>query len=333
MSVTFWPQRNPGVAYVRCELPAKALAGEVRHLGDWLVAHDDTLGPEFLDNTAEGTSVWQMPANGVRQEAIKRWQAKRGPVFVEVDDDYTRWDEAYGRFAGRWSEHRPFDDRTSSPAIHCEILESADGVIASTPHLAEVCSAFNGNVQVCRNGIDAEVWPEPPERDTFTVLFAGAPNDRDLVMVRRAMEWAGRQEGVQAATFGWKSGWAGVKTLGWVNDMEAFRAKLVAAAPDVGLRPLQTTEFSRSKSDLKILEYAMAQAMPFVQAWEPYMEWRGSELVGFGFDAKDWEKQVKWAVGHPSKVREYARLLRERVIAVRGLDCVRTQWSVALASV
>lgn len=328
MSVTFWPQRNPGVAYVRCELPAQVLGAEVRHLGDELVTHGD----DYLVDTRDGISVWSMPANGIRAEAITRWQATRGPVFVEVDDNYTIWEQAHGRLAGRWSEQRPADDRTSSPVIHREILEQADGVIASTPYLAEVCSAYNKNVHVCRNGVDPAAWPEPPERDEFTVLYAGAEHENDLAMLRRAMEWAGRQDGVQPATFGCKARWLGVKAYAWTNDLAAYRAKLVAVAPDVGLRPLQPTAFSRSKSDLKILEYAMAGALPVVQSWQPYMEWRDSRLVRFAFDAPEWERQVKWAVAHQEMVRADARELRRKVVAERGLATIRDQWSAALAS-
>lgn len=324
---TFWPQPNPGVKYVRCELPARALGGTVVDLDHQIRSYDD-----HLEGVEAGASVWSLPSNRVRGEAVASAQQHLGPVFVEVDDNYTNWDRVHA--AEGWVEGMPDPDDpfTSSPRLHREIVTRADGVIASTPQLAQVYGSLNQNVHVCRNGVDPGDWPEPsPERESFRIVFAGAAKNQDLMLIRRAMEWAAKQDGVEAFVFGFDPKWRGVKVLPWLNDVSLYRATLVGIKPDVGLRPLETTAFSKGKSDLKILEYSMAGAMSIVQPWDPYLGWRESDLVKFAYDAKDWEQQVKWAVKHQDEVRDIAARVRAQVIETRGLDTIKAEWEAALA--
>lgn len=326
MSATFWAQPNPGVRYVRCVLPARALGGQVLSL--------DEERARFGDGNAlvrqERVAVWQLPSTPRILEFIVEGR-KRAPVLVEVDDDYTVWNEWYGA-RGNWQEGWPEDPRVSSVQVHRSLAEGCDGVIVSTPHLADVYSKLNRNVFVCRNGIDPANWPDPPERtDEFTVVFAGAPNVNDLVLVRRAMEYAARQDGVRALVLGYHVDWRGVECIPWQNDLALFRGILAGLKPDVGLRPVDQTSFSKGKSDLKVLEYAMVQAMPIVTAFAPYRDWIGSDLVKWAHDAKGWESAVRWAVRHRDEVRDMAAKLREKVIRERGLETIRAEWTEPIA--
>ncbi|MDX2019508.1 MAG: glycosyltransferase [Deltaproteobacteria bacterium] len=66
---------------------------------------------------------------------------------------------------------------------------------------------------------------------------------------------------------------------GTMQDYRAFISTL-----DVGIAPLQDTGFNRCRSDVKLLEYAAAGAVPVVQRLAPYEATLIEGLTGFGFN-------------------------------------------------
>jgi len=315
----YWAQSTPGIRYVRVELPARATGGRVLEFGDAWYSE----APE----SRPGPSVWQLVANRVRLHAMVQ-QQEHGMVYLEVDDDYTRFHRQYVR--GAWVERdSDADSYVSSVECHRAAAELADGVIVSTPYLADLYGELNDNVYICRNGADPADWPELPEREAdepFRVIFAGSPNPNDLMLVRRAMTWAAAQPGVEAHMIcDYDPKWPGVRVHGWIDSLDRYRQVLVGLKPDLGLRPIELTPFSRGKSDLKVLEYAMAGALACVTPSDPYKDWSGTEVLT-AFDAKAWEQQVKWAVKNRDEVRERARAVRELILQTRSLDAIKEDW-------
>jgi len=325
---TWWTNPTPGIKYVRATLPARALGGACLDIERELF--NATAGGDLWQNHTPNTpGIWQLVSNYVRLVAFREQQLF-APAYLEIDDDYTQFNPEYG--AQRWVEYdyQTPDLTTSSVECHRYVAEIAHGIIVSTPYLRKRYLEYNDNVYVCRNSVDPNDWPDPLERnpDEFVIMFAGSPRVQDLMQVRRGMEWAAKQPGVKCyMVHDLHLHFRGIKTTGWIPfENNQYFNYLSSLRPDISLRPLETTVFAKSKSDLKILESAMAGAYPIVQPWEPYSEWIAQDRVAWAATEKDWEKAIKYAVNNRDEIRHKAAELREHVIATRSIDVVKQDW-------
>jgi hypothetical protein len=345
----FVSQAMNGIGYVRCALPARAIEAQVIELDRYLPGKTSI---EECWSPFDGPAVFQLPANWARLHAMRDYRRITGqPVLVEADDDYIQWDRSYIRGQTTlevismpdpgWVEHdvpetsgeRYLQSVVSSPEILKRACREADGVIVSTKHLATVFGKHAQRVFVCRNIADPDDWPEPQPRDdgVFRVVFSASPNWQDLKLVRKAMEWAAQQPGVEAWMVGFKAGFKGVKQQGWVQSVPEYRKIMSELRPDVWLRPIETTQFARGKSDLKVLEAAMVGALPIVSSYDPYMDWAGTP-VRFAHNEKAWQQEVRWCVKNQDRVRADAAVVRELVLQDRGLLCAQVEWGHAINS-
>jgi hypothetical protein len=328
---TWWTNPTPGIKYLRADLPAGALGGVCLDI-EVELSNRDNGGDLWKNHKPNTPGIWQLVSNQVRYMAFRE-QRLFAPVYLDIDDDYTKMHREYN--AKRWVEYdyETPDLTTSSIECHRWVAGFADGVIVTTPYLRKQYLELNDNVYICRNSVNPDDWPiieSSIERDPdeFVIMFAGSPRPGDLKQLRRGMEWAAKQPGVKCyMVHDLKMGFRGVRTTGWQafenNNYFNFISSL---KPDLSLRPLETTEFAKSKSDLKILEAAMAGAYSLVQAWEPYSEWIKKDRVMWAATEKDWEKQIKYAVNNRDEIRYKAVELRKHVIETRSIDIVKNDW-------
>lgn len=326
----WWTQPTPGIRYLRADLPASALSGRCLDFAIELVDMDNRGDKDLWKNHPRNTpGIWQLVSNRVRLMAMKE-QRLFAPVYLDIDDDYTEMHPAYN--AKRWVEfdYETQDLSTSSIECHRWAASFVDGVIVTTEYLASKYRELNDNVYVCRNSVDPTDWREPLPRDPdeFVIMFSGSPRPGDLKMLRRGLEWAAQQKGVKVYIGGGLNmGFRGVKNVPWTRFEDYFDS-LTDLKPDITLRPVENSEFAKSKSDLKVLEGAMAGAFPILQAWEPYKEWiaKGDDYCKWAASDKDWEKQIKWAVKNRDEVRAKAIKLREHVIETRSIEVTKADW-------
>lgn len=325
---TWWANRNPGVRYVRCELPARPLDGFVGFVKDALET-----------GTVErhtGVQVIQIPATRDQFDMI-RWFQKRGQtVLAEFDDDYTEFFDGYSNtMAGTpWTRYdRESTDRWS-PSVEMAraCARDADGVIVSTEFLAERYGALNRNTFVCRNSVDPDDWPALERRDDgkFRVVFAAAPNRQDSLKIRKAMEWVAAQPDGEAVVVGQKVDWKSVHSIEWVSDLSRLREFMVKLAPDIGLRPLEINRFSLGKSDLKVLEYSMCGAYSIVTPGGPYADWTG--MTGTARNADEFLSEIQLCYFDREMTRRLADICRDLVIDTRTISVERQAWSSAFRS-
>lgn len=330
---TFWRQLQAGNAYVRCDVPASAMPAAVFPImPPHLTVSDDYL-PVF-DQRGD-TAIWPYPGNDVRAKLMRYQQEDMGlRVLVEVDDNYLVTFPTMR--AGQWSKRHKGDDRYSLE-YHRHICTWADGVIVSTAPLADAYADVNENVYLCPNSVQPADWPErlPPVDDKFRIGWAASPSHIvDAPLVRRAMEWAARQPGVEVVLFGFQPDWRGpfkrvpwAKGLPWEDEVAHYRRKLVDLQLDVGICPLVRTEWSDGKSDLKALEYCMAGALPVVSRQLPYAEW--FDRVPSVATGKDWEATIKALVSERDEVRKQASTAREYVLRERTIEKSVGHWVAA----
>lgn len=326
-TATWWAQGNPPTRYVRCEHPAKVLGGQVRmpDLPGWA-------GLDILE-VNEGVAIWQILCNFARLGWVRRMLNHGIPVWAETDDDYTRWDETVAN--GDWVSGMPEGPYQASVELHRRAMELVEGVIVSTPRLAEVYAKLNPNVHVCPNSVDPDDWDEPVERDdTFRIMWmASAAHRVDQRLIGGALEWASKQEGVEVVVVGSAFQHLDLRRVAWIASLEDYRRVMVEEAPDVGVCPVRDTPFARGKSDLKALEYAMAGAMPVISKLDPYDSWR--HLVGEACQeaqtVEEWFEAVRWTVENRDTVREMAKRAREHVLASRTIEATKSAWAGALS--
>jgi glycosyltransferase involved in cell wall biosynthesis len=158
------------------------------------------------------------------------------------------------------------------------LASQADGVIVSTPPLAEQMSAFNKLVLELPNAVDERLFsaagadagePAPPGRPLVIGYMGTATHDDDLLAVAPALaevlrENAGAVElqlvgGVaQPQTLAAFQGLpARVLQTGHDFEYPAFVRWMARELKwDVGIAPLRDDVFTRAKSDIKALDYA-----------------------------------------------------------------------------
>jgi hypothetical protein len=290
---------------------------------------------DFLDH--RGAAVFQFPANNERAIALLKMQEQGTRYLVEVDDNYlderdelwrgrAGWTKTIGQSKAEWRS------KPHSVEGHRWITERADGVIVTTPTLAKIYGEANDNVYVCRNSIDPSDWPElkKPDDGVFRIgWFASRSHDRDADLVRKAMSWASRQPGVEVWNIGLDpAGWNFDRVqVGWSEDFTAYRKWLMQL--DVGIAPVLATSSSVCRSDLKVLEYAMAGAMTIAQRLAPYEEWfDGPALVAT--TAKEYADHVRWCVRNQDEARAMGREARELVLNTRTITAEIPKWREAV---
>jgi hypothetical protein len=112
----------------------------------------------------------------------------------------------------------------------------------------------------------------------------------------------------------------------WTDSVADYRAAI--GVLDVGLAPLVETRWSRGKSDVKSLEYAMAGALTICTDAEPFKAFGGPCIRVVG--ARGFERAVRWAVTHRDEAREMGRAAREYVLAERTIQGNVWKWQEAI---
>jgi glycosyltransferase involved in cell wall biosynthesis len=238
-----------GGGYYRVRRPLAELA-EHGHVTDCVPAKSDV--------TAGGADV----VVGHLIGGDNRWWrrlAKTARLVYEVDDDPFEVEP--------WNpRHHIYADPVAQDSIaHC--LQVADLVTVSTKPLAERMRAYNPNVVVLQNRIDAFVLDmERPKRDKLVIGWAGSDSHMMDIPecaygLRKTLL---RNSGVEAHFIGadlrFLVGNVPIRHTGWCLNTTAYY-RLIDF--DIGLAPLRSSVFAETKSHIKALEYA-ALGIPVV---------------------------------------------------------------------
>jgi hypothetical protein len=155
---TFLLDLSAGSSYVRGVIPAKYLpAVATQRVSDWATIDD------VNRDCPNEVAIFQYPAKS-QIELVRKCREAGKSIFVEVDDDYTSPNlQGYLRSCSNY--YPPFrtvaDLWKNQSQLHANIARSADGVIVSTPELAERYGRLNKLVYLALNTVDPNDWPEP----------------------------------------------------------------------------------------------------------------------------------------------------------------------------
>lgn len=315
---SFYYQASPATTYLRCALPARYLPGQAVDYPEFAIREDEVSWPNH-----RGVAVWQFPGDGARAVQMAGMQEDGIRVLVESDDSYfeksptgKHWAENLGEGAHTYEAHR-------------RILEWVDGVIVTTPHLAKRYRKHNENVYVCPNQIDPVDWPEPEKDDILQVgWFASESHRDDARLVKSALEWASKQDGVEVVTMGLDPGWNFKRRhYPWTNDLAVYR-KLVGTL-DIGVAPVVGTPWANCRSDVKALEYSAAGAYPVVSDAIPYENFDGPCVKAKG--SRDFLDALISLIRNRDELPKLQKEAREYVLKERTVEKNIDRWKEAIA--
>jgi len=256
--------------------------------------------------------VLQRPLKKSLVDAMKAAQRQGVAVVVELDDDMER-------LAARHPARRAMRREGESPAYLREACDLADWVTVSTPQLAHRY-AKHGRVSVIRNTMPAWLLDEqraPVDgklRVGWTGLALTHPHDLDAAYghVAQAVRELDATFVVIGSGNGVRSGLGLAdepEVIPWLDSVEDYLRAL--ATIDIGIAPLEKSEFNRSKSWLKPLEYAASGAAFVVSPTDEYQELVSKIGGRIARKPRDWRRYV---VSAAADARSEGERLREAVV-------------------
>lgn len=278
----------------------------------------------------KGTAIWQFAGNATKGVLMAAMQEQGVRVLMEADDNYIVGADMMGP---DWRQLIDPNVDYHSYEAHCKLVNFCDGVIVSTPNLAEWYGHLNKNVYVCPNSVDPDDWPEPEKKDDGILRIGWAASHSHIVdapLVRRALHWASLQDKVEVWVYGIgdivKFPGA-VKRVKWTDNLADYRRSLSLC--DVHICPLTETPWSAGKSDIKALEAAMAGAWPIVSSATPYEPWH-ERTIKCG-SPKEWQDALKWAVRHRDEIPALAAEAKRYVLEERLIEQSIHTWREAIS--
>lgn len=254
-------------------------------------------------------------------------------VMIEVDDNYLISAPHLQSKSREWNMRIDPKQDTYSHEAHERLCGFVDGVICTTETLAEAYRQVNDNVFVCRNSVDPDDWPEPvkPDDGVLRIGYAASHSHLyDAAEIRRALSWAADQRKVEIVMFGLDPKWSFPYTIvPWTKDLAEYRRSLQIL--DVSMCPLRAGKWADSKSDIKLMEAAMAGACSVISDRPPYSEWVDTPEALTARTPKEFLKQVKWLVGNRDAVRGLADACKARVMRERTIHTEIERWREAVA--
>lgn len=252
-------------------------------------------------------------------------RSKHGKPFISEFDDYI-YSIPFSHDA--WSQFRPGMPLTT---VSLEQVKRSDSLIVSTPHLQELYKHFCPDIHVAENAIDISLWrhpsrPQRGDRQRVTIgWMGGGTHNADHMMIRDSVFET--LEKCPNVVFNYVSG--GKRPEGYEHPRIKWEATFQAIDKypqwiarrhfDIGIAPLEDTEFNRGKSNLRWLEYS-AMGIPTVAS--PVLHFKQSVRHGkTGFLAGTHEQ---WVDTLTKLVNEPA--LRENIGRAARLE-VKNRWS------
>lgn len=276
MRVYFWLADWSGCGVYRCIIPGNMLTlrGHQVHYHNLLIEPDGSrFEPANWDVVvAQRTAV--AGASEVLRALVESTDVK---VLLEIDDLLTHVHKTNTSSSMFWSV-------ADNKRRLIENLSIADGIVCSTPQLAQELGQYNRTF-VFDNMLDESMVVDAHAlRDEPTVGWAGSPSHRvDMDYVKYPLRtFFRRHPEVTFETIGWDY----AKLLRITNSRhqpwsDSIPDYIRSLGFDVGIAPLAPNRFNRSKSHIKALEYA-ARGIPVVAAdMEPYSDFVLHGETGF----------------------------------------------------
>lgn len=282
-------------------------------------------------NTDADLIIFQRPLDNAFTSAIE--QAKRQGIatLVEFDDDFDMINTNN-------SAHAPiYGQAHSGPHWLSAAAKAADHISISTPTLEKY--GHKGRMTVLRNCVPESVFSLAPayevESEITRIGWTGTvqTHPNDLQVTRGTIGSLAKDNELAVSIVG--DGLHVQQHLGldpetpftasgWIDLDKYYEA--IRDSIDIGIVPLEMSNFNHAKSALKGLEYA-ALGIPFVASGT--REYERLALYGVGKVAltpKDWKKHIQKWIDQPARMIEDAKKYREIVYNENVYEHNASQW-------
>ena len=281
---------------------------------------------------------------GVQSRLLADLARRSVPYIYSIDDNLLDLTLEPGR--------RPFPPRMQRNLVR-EVIRSAVGVIVSTEPLAERVSGLNRNVAVVPNQLDetlyADVGPARRAGDGLTVLgYMGTYSHFDdlMMIVHPLRRVLGRRPATRLEFVGVAEPsellamfpGANVRVLEVPSasvrypDFTAWMQKNLKW--DLAIAPLEINEFSRSKSDIKMLDYGILGIPGIFSRAPAYERSVRHETTGLLVpnEAEAWEQALEQAVDSAELREALSAAVRDEVRSSRTLAQHASDWLEAITT-
>ena len=324
-------------AWYRCALPALALDCDWVAYGgeppDLEVGYGRTQRElSVTDLEQYEVIIVQQPAGPGWLGLIRAWQRKGIVVLAEIDD--------YLRGVSKRTDHDFADKYTRSRLEDYELcLRAVDGVICSTPWLAQRYRSLNRATWVCQNGIDLKRFAvTAPARGYVAVGWSGATGHTQAVApwLKQLQLLMRRNDDVHFVSVGQSFANLFEQEFGPraltvpFTALEIYPSAL--ALFDVALAPAGSNNFFRGKSDLRWLE-ASAVGIPTIADPLVYPEIEHGVTGFHAATPQEMGEILTELVGDPELRRRVGAAAKADVGERRTIQATSRQWVDVLQAV
>jgi processive 1,2-diacylglycerol beta-glucosyltransferase len=333
-------QRPHGGSYIRLLRPLSHPA----QAGAWTLTH----GHDYAGG-AEAVIVertWRPGAGGLRaaEALVARVRAEGSRLIYALDDNLLDWTPRAIGPPG------PTPEQLSVVRL---LAREADGIMASTPALAERLRRLNAHVRVVPNALDERLLAPPRPADgrsrRLVIGYMGTySHDADLGLVLGALRSVLRAH-AERLEFQLIGGWAG---RAWRRAFDGLPMRILDAERpveypqfmtwftgqvrwDIGLGPLEDTAFTRCKSDIKFLDYAAIGAAGIFSRTVPYQDSvvNGETGLLVDDDPADWREALERLIVESDLRRRLADNAHRYLMTERVLAVCAGQWRQAIQAI
>ena len=243
------------------------------------------------------------------------------------------------------------------------MVKEADALITPSKELAKKFKKFKKPVFICPNGIDYGEYKERPHNnEILTIGYMGAASHwTDLMMMMDALIELYKKhnfnfniygmtgDAMDAAMYLYKKYYEGnyqpeknpyfISALNFYDKLKQLSGRHIPFYPpalhpgklsecdfDIGLAPLEDTEFNRGKSNIKFYEYAAVGTPVLSSDVKPY-----SEEVSYRAKntTKDWIKKLEKLIVDKEFREKLGKEQSEWVKKNRSLEAIGLDWELA----
>jgi len=341
-----------GIWYHRNEMPAQAL--KKRGHGIKHVAIGKEMPDEYLDYPDTVIFGRTYPQAFDPVSLMKDFKKRGKRVLYDMDDDF--W--SVSKDNPSLIVSNAFKDQYESLIKECDAIITPSNILAK-----KFKKLAKKPVFICPNGVNLDIYRERPHQMNKLVIgYSGAASHwKDLSIIAEAIEKLSNDydfffslygmvgESIEAAMYFYKkmldSGFQPEKNeyfrsaLDFYSQLKNVKMLHVPFHPpeihpsilsradfDIGLAPLEDTEFNRGKSCIKFYEYAAVGAVTLASDIEPYkseVSYRAKNT------AKDWYKKIQKLIEDEEFRKKLLKQQQDYVKENRSWDKVAIDWELA----
>lgn len=307
---TIW---NSGPSYYRLELPSKTLVDTIYHY-DFLNDYEPEISGHLLAKTWNLDGIHETVIDDIDIFVTQRWmndkaadvtrkaQANGQKFVADIDDHYWSLPTDNPAFWATNPDMFPLYNREA----YWDQIKASDAIICSTPTLQKLFEKLDVPVFLRRNMIDLDLWKFRDVTKTKwkpRVGWVGVTKWRqdDLTNTQNAIGNFINKHDLKFMQIGFRLDSPSAASLLGVEEKNSlppmiqmefneYPPALKQAKFDIGIVPMQGSEFNAAKTCLKGMEYA-ASGIPFVANALPEYE-----NLGIGIlvkTPKDWERALE----------------------------------------